>query len=387
MNRMRPLPETDPESGLRPGNPAAGAGRHHRRHRARHSNHSSLIASACIVFIALALVALFYQAATVMIPLVLATFASMMLKPPVRWLAKAHISSPLGAALVVAVAVFTLGAAITYMGRPALEWVEAAPENLPRLREKFRGILRPAARLSDAAARVGTLDQAEDPTRHIQAVEVQDHRVAQIVFSWTGGLLAGVGETVGLVFLLLAFGDGFVHKMIAVLPTVPDKKQAIQIHHDVQDAISTYLFSVGLINLGFGILVGVVLQLLEMPNALMWGGVAAVLNFVPYFGPVVGILAVAVAGLLSFETISLGLVPSVAYLVFHLIEANWITPYILGRRFILNPVIIFVALIFWAWLWGIIGALLAVPMLVALKVICEHLPAYSSVHRLISSED
>src|SRR5262245_1149231 len=190
-----------------------------------------------------------------------------------------------------------------HMGKPTLEWISAAPETLPQLKEKFESVLRPAPRLSEAASSVGNLDPPGGSTNKVHAVEVKNNKVAQTVFTWTGSLLAGIGETIGLVFLSLAFGDGFLQKLIQVLPTFPDKKRAMKISAEMQQSISTYLFTVGLINISFGAIVGTTLHLLGMPNAMMWGGVAAFANLVPYFGPILGIAAVGAAGLVGFNTI------------------------------------------------------------------------------------
>ena len=122
-----------------------------------------------------------------------------------------------------------------------------------------------------------------------------------------------------------------------------------------------------------------------VPNAAMWGMFMAVLNFVPYFGPIVGLILLTMVGLLTFDTLWQGLLPTGWYLVLHLMETNLITPALLGRRFTLNPVVIFVSLIFWTWLWGVPGALLSVPILVSIKVVCDRVPSLSSVSELLTS--
>jgi predicted PurR-regulated permease PerM len=161
-----------------------------------------------------------------------------------------------------------------------------------------------------------------------------------------------MGETLVVLYLLLASGDLFLQKLVHVMPTFHDKKSAVEISHEIQRNISNYLFSVSLINVGLGAVVSGGLYLMGVPNAVMWGMLVAVLNFVPYFGPVAGIILLATVGLLTFDTVWKGLLPPGWYLLLHLVEANFITPVLLGRRFTLNPVVIFVSLIFWTWLWG-----------------------------------
>ena len=169
------------------------------------------------------------------------------------------------------------------------------------------------------------------------------------------------------------------------MPTLSDKKRAVEISHEIQQNISNYLFSVSLINLGLGVLVSGGLYLMGVPNPIMWGMLAAVLNFVPYFGPVAGVILLATIGLLTFDALWLGLLPAAWYLVLHLLEANLFTPVVLGRRLTLNPVIVFVSLIFWTWLWGVPGALLSVPILVTIKIICDRVPSLSAVSELVAN--
>jgi predicted PurR-regulated permease PerM len=177
----------------------------------------------------------------------------------------------------------------------------------------------------------------------------------------------------------------FLQKLVRVMPTLRDKKSAVEISHEIQQNISQYLFTVSLINIGLGALVSGGLYLMGVPNAAMWGMLVAVLNFVPYFGPVAGIILLATVGFLTFDSLWSGLLPAGWYLLLHLLEADFLTPVLLGRRFTLNPVIIFVSLIFWTWLWGVPGALLSVPILVSIKVVCDRVPTLSSISELLTN--
>ena len=338
-------------------------------------SHQIVATLARLLFILLGSIAFAYFARMVVLPVLFAWVAAMMLKAPVRWLVRCRLPTSLAAILVLGTFVTGISFAVLHLGRPALAWAASVPESLPRLQQKFQHLLLPAARFSAAASSVGTLVPASAESPVATPVEVKDHSVATSVFSWTSSLLASIGETLVLVFLLLAAGDTFLHKLVHIMPRLRDKKQAVDICREIEHSISNYLFSVGLVNLALGIAVGAALHLAGMPNAVMWGAVAACVNFIPYFGPVVGVLAVGVGGLLAFDTIGRGLLPAGLYFVLHFVEANFITPHVLGRRFTLNPVIIFIALIFGLWLWGAAGALLAAPLLVTAKVICDRVPS------------
>lgn len=343
-----------------------------------------------IVLIVLGMMAFLYFARPVILPIFLACAAAMTLKPLIRWSSCCHIPPALSAAVVLCLLVAAIGIGFFQLGRPALTWTNEAPQHMAELRQRVLKVFPRLARFSQAAAAVNNLGATEEEQREEQkkapTVEVKDSRGTSSVLNWTGTFLAGIGETLVLLYLLLASGDLFLQKLVHVMPTFRDKKRAVEISHEIQQNISNYLFSVSLINLGMGLVVGGGLYFMGVPNAAMWGLCVAVLNFVPYFGPVAGVIVLGTVGLLTFDSLWKGLLPPAWYLLLHLLEANLITPVLLGRRFTLNPVVIFVSLIFWMWLWGVPGALLSVPILVSIKVVCDHVPAMSSVSELLTSE-
>jgi predicted PurR-regulated permease PerM len=338
-----------------------------------------------IVLVALGVVAFLYLARPVVLPVFLACMAGMTLKPLIRWLSYCHIPPGLSAAVVLGLLVFAAGIGFSQLGRPAMAWMKEAPQHMTELRQRLQKIVPGAARFSQAAAAVNNLGATEEDQKRAPSVELKPSRLPGI-FNWTGTFLVGAGETLVLLYLMLASGDLFLQKLVRVMPTMGDKKRAVEISHEIQRQISSYLFSVSLINLGLGILVSGSLVWLGVPNAAMWGTLVAVLNFIPYFGPVSGIFLLGTVGLLTFDTLWKAILPSAWYLVLHLLEANLITPMLLGRRFTLNPVVIFVFLIFWTWLWGVPGALLSVPILVSIKVVCDRAPSMSPVSELLTSE-
>lgn len=340
-----------------------------------------------IAVIMTAVIAFAYFARPLVLPVMLAWVASMALKPPVSWLRAHHLPSPAAAALVVGVVVLAIIFAVGYLGRPAATWLKSYPQVAPQLKQKFEHVFHPIAGLNLVPSTVASVTNTNQPGHPSQspAPSPANEQIITTVFNWTGTALAGIVETVALLFLLLASGDLFMQKMVHVMPTLRDKKNAVELSREIQQSISGYLFSVGLINICLGLLVGTAFYFLGLPNAVMWGAVVVMANFIPYFGPILGMVAVALAGLLSFDTISLGLAPAGVYLACHLIEANLVTPYALGRRFTLNPVIIFIFLIFCIWLWGIIGAFLAVPILVTLKVICDRINRLSPLGEFLAN--
>jgi predicted PurR-regulated permease PerM len=312
----------------------------------------------------------------------------MTLKPLIRWLSYCRIPPALSAAVVLCLLVAAIGIGFFQLGRPALTWMNEAPQHMTELRQRVQKMFPLFRRFSQAAAAVNNLGATEEEKKEEQkkapVVEMKNTRGTSSILNWTGTLLVGIGETLVLVYLLLASGDLFLQKLVHVMPTFSDKKRAVEINREIQQNISNYLFSVSLINIGLGIVVSGGLYFMGVPNAAMWGMLVAVLNFVPYFGPVAGMILLVTVGLLTFDTLWMGLLPAAWYLVLHLLEANLITPVLLGRRFTLNPVVIFVSLIFWTWLWGVPGALLSVPILVSIKVVCDRVPTLSSISEFLS---
>ena len=337
-----------------------------------------------IVLLVLGTIAFLYFARPVILPVFLACVAGGTLKPLIRWLSCCHIPPALSAAVVLCLLVSSAAIGFFQLGRPALMWMNEAPQHMTAVRQRVQKIFPRIARFSQAAAAVNNLGATEEEQKKAPIVELKASRVPSTFINWTGTFLAGIGETLVLLYLLLASGDLFLQKLVHVMPTLRDKKRAVEISREIQQNISNYLFSVSLINIGVGLLVSGGLYFMGVPNAAMWGILAAVLNFVPYFGPVAGVFVLSMVGLLTFDTLWQGLLPPAWYLLLHLLEANLITPVLLGRRFTLNPVVIFVSLIFWTWLWGVPGALLSVPILVSIKVISDRVPAMSPVSELLS---
>jgi predicted PurR-regulated permease PerM len=337
-----------------------------------------------IGLLVLGVIGFLYFARPVVLPLILACVAGMTLKPLIRWLSDCHIPPALSAAVVLCLLIIAIVIGFIQLGRPAMTWMNEAPQHMTELRQRVQRIIPGAARFSQAAVAVNNLGATEEEQQRAPTVELKTSLFPGM-FTWTGTFLVGVGETLVLLYLILASGDLFLQKLVHVTPSLHDKKRAVQISREIQHKISTYLFSVSLINLGLGILVSGGIYWLGAPNAVMWGTLVALLNFIPYFGPVAGIILLGTVGILAFDTFWIAILPSIWYLLLHFLEANFITPVLLGHRFTLNPVVIFVFLIFSTWLWGIPGALLSVPILVSIKVVCDHFPALSSVSELLTS--
>jgi predicted PurR-regulated permease PerM len=345
------------------------------------------INGAQMTLLVLGTIAFLYFSRPVTLPVVLAWMCATALRPLVRWLTALKLPTPVAAAVVFCLLLAVMVFGVFQIERPAVKWLNEAPQHMTTIRHRFLRLFPKALHLPEATEAVTQLGETtadKKPQDGVPVVEVrQQPRGPGPILNWTGTLLGGLGEVLVLSYLLLAAGDLFLQKVVRVTPTLRGKIQAVEISHEIQQNISTYLFSISLINIALGTLLGLGLSLMGVPNAVMWGVLAAVLNFVPYFGPICGVILLAAVGLLTFDNPLQGLLPPGLYLILHLIESNLVTPILLGKRFTLNPVAIFVSLMFWLWLWGIPGALLAVPVLVSVKVVCDRIPALSYLGELI----
>jgi predicted PurR-regulated permease PerM len=210
-------------------------------------------------------------------------------------------------------------------------------------------------------------------------VVVRGPSLTERLFGTTQTLVAGFVEVIILLYFLLAAGDLFLQKLIKVLPQFRDKKKAVSIARETEASISTYLVTITLVNLMLGLAVAGVMYLLGMPNPLLWGALAALVEFIPYLGATALVAVLSLAGLVTFDQIGQALLVPAAYLAVNILQSQFISPLILGRRLTLNPVAIFVGLVFWWWIWGVPGAFIAVPLLATFKIFCDHIEALAPI--------
>ncbi len=335
------------------------------------------------------LLAVFYTlrlARDLFLPLLLAFFLSFLLSPLLRLLKRAHIPEAAGAALLLIVLVGGVGLGLFFLVTPATEWIAKAPDSMTRIQAKLRTLGFPMEQMNRTADQVERTIAGDSRTAPVSAVK-SPAWIKQALFGGTTAFVSEAIVVIVLLYFLLASGDLFLRKLIKVLPTFKDKKRAVEIAREMENNISTYLFTVTLINMGVGVAVGVGVWLLKMPNPVLWGVLACMLTYIPYLGAVVGISILGLAALLAFDDAWHALAVPAVYLVVTFLEGNFVTPLVLGRRLTLNPVVIFVGLLFWFFLWGIPGALLAVPTLAIFKIVCDHVDTLAPIGEFFGPAD
>jgi predicted PurR-regulated permease PerM len=314
----------------------------------------------------------FYFASAVFIPIALAVLFSLLLAPLVRRLARLGIPEALGAALIIALVLAGAAFGILRLAGPATEWLGQAPYSFARLEQRIRDLRGPVEQVQEATRKVEELADMNDGAQR-PAVVVEGPGLAQSLALGTYSVLTATAITVVLLYFMLASGDLFLLKLVQVLPRLRDKKLAIEIARRSEREISTYLLTITCVNTVLGLATGIAMHLLAMPNPVLWGVVAAMLNFIPYLGPTMTLAILSFVALLSFDTWGEILLPPLVFLFLTAIEGQLITPLVVGRRLMLNPVVIFIALLVWGWLWGVPGMLMAVPLLAAFKILCDHI--------------
>lgn len=260
-----------------------------------------------------------------------------------------------------------------------------APAVIAELKQRFRVLAGPIALLADAGRQVQEL-AAGPTTDHAQRVVIAQPGL----LSWAADTVTGIGTTLGATLILTVFllssGDLFLLKLVRVVGRLSEAKRSLRIVHDIESVVSRYLLTITVINIGFGCAIGTAMALLGLANPLLWAAAATVLNFIPYLGALIGIGAALAIGLITFPTLALAALPPIAYLVIHLAESTFITPLVVGRRLELNAVAILIALAFCGWMWGVVGAVIGVPLLVVVKVFADNFPSLATFGEFLSGE-
>jgi predicted PurR-regulated permease PerM len=312
-----------------------------------------------------------YFARAFLLPLTIAVLLDLLLSPLVRGLRRARLPSPLGAALVILGLLGALGLAGYGLVDPARSWLAKGPSSLHEAQRKLRPLNAPLEWITRTVEQV---EQATTVGGDAQTPEVvlKGPSVTSVMFGTTRSLLAGALEVLILLYFLLAAGDLFLEKLVKGLPELGDKRKAVAIARQTEAAISSYLVTAALVYLGEGLAVAAAMGLIGMPNALLWGGLAALAEFVPYLGALAVVITLSLAALVTFDHLGHALLVPAAYLAINLIQANVVSPKAFGRRLALNPVAILVGLAFWWWIWGLPGALVAVPLMATVKICSDH---------------
>jgi predicted PurR-regulated permease PerM len=328
--------------------------------------------------LAIALLFLLQAAEAILLPLAVAILLTFLLFGPVRALTRLGVPPALGAALVVAALLGTIGFVGSTLAGPASEWWARAPANLQqvtqtidRLRMAIPGLEPPRRRSRYAAP-------PPDPLKEKLASE--GFTITRAVLSHFWHFVLAGGVTVIALYFLLASEYKLLSRTVQALPNRRTRVRVLAGVRQAQREVGQYLATTGLINIVLGLATGVVLDHLGLPNPLLWGALVAALNFVPYLGPMLVAGALLLAGILTYDRVLDMAWPALSFLALHAIESNFVTPMVVGRRLRLNPMAVFLSVMLWGWIWGVAGAFIAVPMLLAIRAACRRIRGAALVY-------
>jgi len=321
-----------------------------------------------------------YFSRAILIPIVLAILASVMLSPVVNWISGFRVPKSVASGLVLALILGAFSYILYAAGQPVSEWIAELPAWIKEAEYKIRDVQGSVQKLSEATESVEELaDQVMEGRERVPNVVIKRASLTSFLLGWTHQMLVGLGMTCILVYFLLTNGDTFLRKLVQIIPKFKDKKQAVEIVRQIEGEVSRYVLTISLCNAVLGGAISMAMWLWGVPNPLIIGLMAAITNFVPYIGPLVGAGVVCVIAFVEFGTlINAGLIAT-TYLAITAVEGTLITPMVLGKSFAMNPVVLLVGLMVLTSIWGVPGAILAVPILVALKIVFDRIERLSPI--------
>lgn len=314
-----------------------------------------------------------------LIPMALAFLLSLVLAPAVRWLEQLHLPRPVGAGIIVLImlALFSYGmsGSITPIGN----WIEHAPGVLRQLERKIYPIKKTVEEVSKTAEQVDRMTSMDSKP----SVQIRDISLREVLYTNARGLISGTLLAIFLLYFLLSWGQIVLLRIARLLRERGTRHHFLALSAVLEGEVSKYLATITLINFCLGVAVAAVLFILGMPNPLLWGGLAALLNFIPYLGSLITALLLGATALLAFNGLAVPALVVASFIGLTILEGQIVTPLILGRRLALNPLVVFLSVVFWFWLWGVLGALMAVPMLITAKLIGDQVEFLKPVSAIV----
>jgi predicted PurR-regulated permease PerM len=325
-----------------------------------------------------------WAAQGLVLPVLLAMFFALVGNPIIRLLQRIYVPRFVSALLVLVLGIAGTVALGQQLVVPASEWVRQVPREMRDLAPKLRNLVKPMQEANKAAENIARAAGGENTAKPVQVVrtEVNDPYKA---LTATPRMVASVLAVVLLTFFFMVYGQSLQRNAIALLPGRQQKRLTVEILQSIEHEISRYVLTISIINALVGLAFAGALYWLGVPldEALLWGTMAAILNFAPYVGPLIGIMIMLLMGFVAFDDIWHSVLPAAIYLGLHTVEGQIVTPIVLGARMALSPLVLILALMLCGWLWGIVGLLLAVPLLVCTKIVLSKIEGMEGWAKLL----
>lgn len=309
------------------------------------------------------------EGAEFFLPLTAALVIAIALVPFLEWMERRRFPSSLAALIAVIVFLLVANTALVLIVVPATDWFRILPTRIGQIQSNLAPVIDFYSQLQHFIDETVQM-LASGPVAAAQTAAVEAPRsLLQFVATSAPSALIQMFFALLVIYFFLAGWTRLRKQTISSRESYDGALAIARVIQNVVDSTSAYVLTIATINLSLGIAVAVALWLVGMPSPLMWGGIVAMLNFIPYFGPILAAVLMGLGGLMVFNDVWIALLPAAIQIGFHLVEANAITPLVLGRRLTMNPLLILVSLSFWGWVWGTPGALLAVPLLIIIQTV------------------
>jgi len=353
--------------------------------------------TALAFLVVLATIVIVRYAGDVFVPVVFGVFVSYALEPVVAWIARRGVPRSVAAATVLLALLAALGGTVYALSGDVISLADEIPPAAERLRAALNAHGRaggPLQRVQKAATEIersaAEATGHEEPPRGVTRVQVEEKPFNVRGYVWTGsmgalGLLSQGVLLVFLLFFLLASGDLFKRKLIAIAgPSLATKRVTLDVLNEIERQVQVYFFVLMIANALVAAVSWVAFVALGLDRAIVWALAAGVFHSIPYVGPLAVSASVGLLGFVQFGSITLALSLAGAELAITGVVGFLLVPWLVGRTARMNEVTVFVGLLFWAWMWGVVGMLLAVPMLVMVKVVCDHVEGLAPVAKLLA---
>lgn len=317
-----------------------------------------------------------------LIPVTAAFLGYLILSRPRRWLKRIGVSAGLSAVLFTTILALLITLLLVRLSAPAAEFIEDLPSLMDEIKTKLSGSGGTLEAINDASvAAEEIIDEQEAGTVEVEVVS--NTKVLPTLFSIAPGFLSRILFALILLFFLVASGDMFLIKTVQSFDRFGDKRRAVQVLHSIEDRLGYYLGGITLINIGLGIAVGVAMMIWDMPSPVVFGFLAFALNFVPFLGGLLGATIAAAVAFVSLNGTWEAAGVFVTYITLTSIEGQLITPLVISRRLRLNTTVVFISVAFFAWIWSVMGMIVALPILIVIKIACDETESLRTLGRFL----
>lgn len=327
-------------------------------------------------------------AAAFLIPVCAAILGFFVVSRPRRWLERRGVPSFVTAGVMSVAITLLVGVSLVRLSQPTADFLRDIPYLAQQVSAKMarsEGPLKAIDKASEAADEIMKGDDKSEPGKQkpVEVTVVSDTSVASKVALMAPGVLTQIGFTMVLLFFLIASGDAFIAKTVQSLGRFSDKRKAVEVFYTIEKRLGRYLGGIAVINAGLGVAIGVALWWLGMPVPGAFGVMAFALNFVPFLGAIIG---AGLAGAVAFVTFP-GIWPAVSvvatYMILTSIEGQIVTPLLISRRMRLNTTVVLVTVAFFAWIWSVMGMVVALPVLIVLKIVSDQFEGLHTLGRFL----